>query len=195
MLNCKLPGDVWTMLSLGCFTPMGGVNKSPWTDPGGVKHCFSTLKKKVLMLSNWWQGRMPVEWVIILRLPNLPYTLLWTICCLEWWDECDLVGLWVYHLVRLIGRSVCSKKLVEDFWDVHFACVTVENRVADSNMNGFSSFSGTLFAVFVYYVEVGGVCSVVFVGHVVYVNSIGDMTIVFLCSIFQTSAVCVWQIK
>ena len=30
----QLPGDVWTMLSLLHFTPMGCVNRSIWTDPG-----------------------------------------------------------------------------------------------------------------------------------------------------------------
>ena len=49
--------------------------------------------------------------------------------------------------------------MVEDFLDVHFFCVTVEGRVVDSNMNGFSNFSGNLFAVLVYYLEVGDVVS------------------------------------
>ena len=56
-------------------------------------------------------------------------------------------------MVRLIGTSVCSKQVVEDFWDIYFTCVTVEGRVVDSNMNGFSSFSGNLFAIFIYYLE------------------------------------------
>ena len=33
----------------------------------------------------------------------------------------------------------------------------VEGRVVDSNMDNFSSFSGNLFAVYVYYLEVGDV--------------------------------------
>ena len=67
----------------------------------------------------------------------------------------------VYHLARLTGRFVCSKKVVEDFLDVHFSCVMVEGRVrvVDSNMNGFSSFSANLFAVVVYYLELGYVGS------------------------------------
>ena len=40
----QLPGDMWTMLSLGCFTPMGYVNRSLWTDPGGAKHLFSSYR-------------------------------------------------------------------------------------------------------------------------------------------------------
>ena len=48
-------------------------------------------------------------------------------------------------------------KVVEDFWDVNFSCVMVEGGVVDSNMNGFSSFSGNLFAILVYYLEVADV--------------------------------------
>ena len=48
-------------------------------------------------------------------------------------------------------------KVVEDFWDVHFSCVTVEGRVVDSNMNGFSCFTGSVFAALIYYLEVGDV--------------------------------------
>ena len=55
-------------------------------------------------------------------------------------------------------------------------------------MNGFSSFFGNLFGVLVYYVEVGDVGSWVVVGNAVYVNCIGDMTIVFFYSILKTSA-------
>ena len=57
-------------------------------------------------------------------------------------------------MVRLTGRSVCPKKVVDDFWDVHFSCVTVEVRVADSNMDGFASFPSNLFAFLAYYLEV-----------------------------------------
>ena len=48
---------------------------------------------------------------------------------------CGLVGG-----LSLIGRSICSKKVVEDFQDVHFSCVAVEGRVVGSNMNDFFSF-------------------------------------------------------
>ena len=44
----------------------------------------------------------------------------------------------MYHLARLTGRSVFSKKVVADFWDVHFPCLTVGGNV-DSYMNSFSS--------------------------------------------------------
>ena len=75
-----------------------------------------------------------------------------------------------------------------DFWDVHVGCVTVEGRVVDSNMIGFCSFSGNLFAVLVYYLEVGDFGSGVVTGNAVYVNCTGGMTIVFLYSIFQIYA-------
>ena len=42
------------------------------------------------------------------------------------------------HLVRHIERCVYSKKVFEDFWDVHFFGVSVKGRVVDSNTNGFS---------------------------------------------------------
>ena len=88
-------------------------------------------------------------------------------------------GVLVNHLVGLIGRFVCSQKVVEDFWDVYFSCVTVEGRVVDPSMNGFSSFSGNLFAVLVYHLEVGDVGSGVIVGNVVFVNCTAEMAIVF----------------
>ena len=91
-------------------------------------------------------------------------------------------------MIRLTGRSVCSKKVVEDFWDVHFPSIMVEGSFADSDMDGFFSFSGNLFAVLVYYLEVGNVGSGVVLRSAVYVNLTGDMTIVFFYSIFQTSA-------
>ena len=64
----------------------------------------------------------------------------------------------------------------------------VQCSAVDSNVNGFSSFSGTLFAVLVYYLEVEDVGSGEFVGNVMFVNCTKDMTIVFFYSIFQTSA-------
>ena len=38
----QLPGHVRTVSSPGCFTPMGGVNRSLLIDPGGAKHLFGT---------------------------------------------------------------------------------------------------------------------------------------------------------
>ena len=96
----------------------------------------------------------------------------------------DLVEVCIYHLVRLHGRSAFSKKVVEDFWDVNFPCVTVEGRVFDSNMNSFSSFSGNLFAILVYCLEVGDIYSGVVIGNDVFVNCTGDITIVLFYSIF-----------
>ena len=53
-------------------------------------------------------------------------------------------------------------------------------------MDGFSSFYDHLFAILVYYLEARGVSSVVLVGNV-NVNCTGDMSTVFLYSIFKTS--------
>ena len=80
-------------------------------------------------------------------------------------------------MVRLTERSVCSKKVVEYFWDVHFSRVTVEITVVDSSMDGSSSFSGTLPTVVVYCLKVGDVGSGVVVGNAVFVNCAGDMTL------------------
>ena len=89
-------------------------------------------------------------------------------------------------MVRLIGRSVCSKKVVKDFWDLHSSSVTVEGRIVDSYMDGIS---GNLFAVLVYYLEVGYVGWGVVIVNAVFVNCNGDMTNLFFYSIFQTSVV------
>ena len=43
-------------------------------------------------------------------------------------------------MVGVTGISICCKKVVKDFWDVHFFPVAVEGRIVNSNMNGFSSF-------------------------------------------------------
>ena len=91
--------------------------------------------------------------------------------------------VWVYHLVRLIGRSVCSKKVVEDFWNVHFSCTTVEGKDVDSNLDGFSSFSGNLFAVLVYYLEVGDVGFGGGCWKYCVLNCTGNMAVVFFYSI------------
>ena len=91
-------------------------------------------------------------------------------------------------MVRLNERSVCSKKVIKDFLDVSFSCVIVDGRVVYSNMNGSSSFYGNLFAILVYYLEVGDVGSGVVVGNSVSVNCTADMTIVFFYSNFQISA-------
>ena len=61
----------------------------------------------------------------------------------------------------------------------------VEGKVVDSNMDGLS---GSLFAILVYYPEVEDLGLEVVVGNAVYVNCTGDMTTVFLYSIFQTAA-------
>ena len=53
-------------------------------------------------------------------------------------------------MVRFIGRAVCFKRVVEDFWDVHSSCVTVEERIVGSNMDGLSRFTDNSFAVLIY---------------------------------------------
>ena len=63
------------------------------------------------------------------------------------------------------------------------SCVTVEQRVVDSKMNGFFSFSGNLFAILVHYLEVGDVGSGMVVINAVFVKCIGDMAFVFFHSI------------
>ena len=109
------------------------------------------------------------------------------------WNGEMSITLWevsVYHLLRIFGRSVCSSKVVEDFWGVHSSCVMAEGRIVDSNMNGFSSLSANSFAVLVYYLELGDVGLDMVDGKAVFVNWPGDMTNVFFYSILQPSAGC-----
>ena len=61
------------------------------------------LKVKVLTLGSWWQGRILVESVVMLRLLNLPNSLLWRTCCLK-----RLQWVWPF------GRST-SMSLLESF--------------------------------------------------------------------------------
>ena len=74
-------------------------------------------------------------------------------------------------------------EVVEYFWDVHFSHVVVEGRIVNSNMDGFSSFYGNLFAVLFYYFEMGDVGFGMIVGSTMLVNCIGDMIVVFFDSI------------
>ena len=55
-------------------------------------------------------------------------------------------------------------------------------------MNGFSSFPGNLFAVLVFYLEVGDVGSGMVVENIVLVNCTSNVTVVYFYSNFQTSA-------
>ena len=84
--------------------------------------------------------------------------------------------------------SICSKKIVEDFWDVHFSHAVVEGSIVNSKMNGLSSFHGILFVILVYHFEVGDVGFGMIDGHIVLINCTGNMTAVFFNSILQTSA-------
>ena len=79
----------------------------------------------------------------------------------------------MYHLVGLIGRSVCYEKQLK------ISIMYIFPVAFDSYMDGFSSFSGNLFAVLVYSLEVGDIGSGIVVGNAVYVNCTGDMTTVF----------------
>ena len=60
--------------------------------------CLAPMDKSELwgrwswLLAIGWQGRIPAESVVMLRLLNFPKTLPWRTCCSEWWDKCDLVG-------------------------------------------------------------------------------------------------------
>ena len=59
----------------------------------------------------------------------------------------------------------------------------VEGRIVNSNIDGFSSFPGNLFAVLIYYFEIGDICFGIIVGYTVLVNCTGDVTAVFFDSI------------
>ena len=77
-------------------------------------------------------------------------------------------------MVTHIDRAICSKYFVEDFKNVHFSSVVVKGRIVVSNMEGFSSFSGILFAILVYYFEVGDASFGIVVGYTALVNCTGD---------------------
>ena len=50
----QLPGDMWPMLPLECFTPMGDVNRPLQTDSGGVKHLLAlNMKFKLWSRRSW----------------------------------------------------------------------------------------------------------------------------------------------
>ena len=89
-------------------------------------------------------------------------------------------------MFRLTGRSICSKKVAEDSWDLHFAHVVVDGRIINSYRNGFS---GKLFTILAYYLEVGDVGSGMALGHAVLLNCTGNnMAFVFFNSVLLTSA-------
>ena len=98
-------------------------------------------------------------------------------------------GLTTIWLDSLVQQSV-QRRLLKISW-MYISCVVVEGRVVDSDMNSFStlsSFSGNLFAILVYYLQVRDVSCGMVVGNTVLVNCTVDMTVVFFYSIFQTSA-------
>ena len=59
-----------------------------------------------------------------------------------------------------------------------FFYVVVEGRFVDFNIDGFSCFSGNMFAVLIYYLEVEDVGLRMVVENAVFVNCTSDMTIV-----------------
>ena len=71
LLNTRMQllGDVWTKLSPRCITPVGDVNGSMPTDPGGTKHLFNTYfwilneVKQDLTLAKWWQERSELRYL------------------------------------------------------------------------------------------------------------------------------------
>ena len=89
---------------------------------------------------------------------------------------------------QTIGKFVCNKNAIEDFWYVHIFCITIERRVVDSNMHGFCRHPGNLIVFLVYNLKLEDVGSRVVVGNTVHVNCTDNMTSVFFFSIFQTSA-------
>ena len=68
-----------------------------------------------------------------------------------------------------------------------FPLLQLKDSIVDSNIDSFSSFSGNLFTLLVFYHEVADISLGVVVGNAVYVKCTGDMTIVFFYSIFHTS--------
>ena len=186
----QLQGDVWTMLPPWCFTPIGGVNRSLWMDPRLQSTSLAPIDEFELWSRRSWHlaigDKEDPSWVSCnAQTTYLPNTLLWTTVAQNGEMRVTLWDFWANQSVSVIGRSVCSKKAVEDFLDIHFSCMIVEGRVVDSNMDGFS---GNVFAILVYYLEVGDAGMGVIVGNAVYVNCTGDLTVVSIYSIFKTSA-------
>ena len=74
-------------------------------------------------------------------------------------------------------------KVVKDFQDVHFSHVLVEGRIVNSDMDGFSSFPGDLFAVLIYYFEMEDAGSWMIIGYTVLINYTGNVIAVFFDSV------------
>ena len=54
---------------------------------------------------------------------------------------------WVFHVDQPTRKPVCSGNVVEDFWNVHFSCVTTECWVIGPDVDDFSV---NLFTVLMY---------------------------------------------
>ena len=54
-------------------------------------------------------------------------------------------------------KAYLFQKSVEDFWNVHFSSVMIEYQAVDADVDGFPGFSSNMFALLIYYFEVGDV--------------------------------------
>ena len=88
-------------------------------------------------------------------------------------------------MVRLIGRFICSKKVVEHFWNVHISHVAGEGGIANSDIN---AFTGNVFAILVHYFEVADIGPGMPVRHTALIYCTDDMTGVFFNTILQSTA-------
>ena len=84
---------------------------------------------------------------------------------------------------RPIGTFICSKKVLKISGMYIFSNVSVKSRIANSNMDSFSSFPRSLFAVLIFHFEMGDVSLGIIVRYNVLVNCTGEMTTVFSHSI------------
>ena len=87
--------------------------------------------------------------------------------------------------IKHVARTACSYKTVEDFWDIHFSCVTVDCQVGGPVVDVFPGFSGAIFAVLIYYFAVGNIGRGTDVGVNVDVNCTHYMTAMFFNSILR----------
>ena len=121
----------------------------------------------------------------MVRLLNLLNIMLWGTCCLEWWDVCGLVG----GVSLLFGQTHMKICVLQEGGWIFLGCTffLCWGLVVHSNIDSHSISSGSLFAVLVYYLEVGDVGLGMVFGIAVFVNCTGDDYCVLLLH-FQTSA-------
>ena len=163
---------------------MEGVNRSVGPDPGGTKHNFSTyrwiltLYKEVLTIDSWWQGRIPVESVVMLRLLNMPNTLLWLP------GEMSVI---LMTLVRLLDDLFAPGRKLK-ILDAHFSASLVRPRLLILILMVFFWILWQLVCYLGILSWCGRCWLGVVVGNAICANCIADMTIVLFYSIFQTYA-------